>query len=112
MEVLALGARLGLFALFLYRLRLVQTVLDASVEFGLLSVQVGLGAGVLVEADDELRPEDELPIDSTTTELAGSAVAVAGLVLPEILLFLLAVGLGEVGRTRPVRSCPIVLSAG
>ena len=76
MEVLSLSVLLELFILLPSRQRLIQTVLDASVKFSLLSVQLRLSTRVLVEADHELRPKDELPVYGTTAELACAAVAV------------------------------------
>ena len=52
---------------------------------------------VLVIADDEFRGIDEVPINSISTKLACSTIAVTRFVLPEILLFLYPVRLGVVG---------------
>lgn len=77
MEVLALSVLFELFILLPTSQRLIQTVLDASVKLCLLPVQLHLSAGVLVEADHELSPEDEFPVDGAAAELACPAVAVA-----------------------------------
>jgi len=63
----------------------------------LLLVQVRLGTGVLIEANDELCGIDEVPIHGIATKLACSTVAVTRPMLAEILLFLYSVRLGVIG---------------
>ena len=66
---------------------------------------------VFIVADDEFRGIDEVPINSISTKLACSTIAVTRFVLPEILLFLYPVGLGVVGRACAISSLFVVLSA-